>query len=286
MASLMTTEREARLRASHGPACTDDSELRIVMSFDVEEHHRIEAASGLPCDDGRKSHYAGRMARTTFWLLEQLDRLGIEATFFFVGEIARTDPGLVRAAHRAGHEIASHGWDHRRVHVMGPDEFRDDIRRSKEALEAITGEAVVGYRAPTFSITRQTAWAIDVLVELGMRYDSSIFPVRHDRYGVPDAPRAPFIAHGRELSILELPPATLRLGSQNLPVGGGGYFRLFPLPVLEHALLQLERTCSPPAATLYFQVHPEVARAAQVVCGFNPRSIPLTLDAFRGSQGS
>jgi polysaccharide deacetylase family protein (PEP-CTERM system associated) len=239
---------------TRGVASLNDTGLQIIMSFDVEEHYRIEAAAGVSCDPGTKQHYADRMARTTFWLLEELDRLEILSTFFIVGEIAKTDPGLVRAIHRAGHEVASHGWDHRRVHAMAPSDFREDIRRSKEALEDVTGEAVVGYRAPTFSITRQTSWALDVLVEQGMRYDSSVFPVRHDRYGVPDAPRAPFVARGWEHSILELPPATRRVGTHNLPVGGGGYFRLFPLAVMERAFQQLEQTCSPAVATLYF--HP------------------------------
>ncbi len=123
---------------------------------------------------------------------------GIKATFFIVGQIAERDPALVQAIHRAGHEVASHGWDHRRVLEMTPGTFREDLRRSKEALEQAIGAAVVGYRAPTFSIVRRTAWALDVLAESGLLYDSSIYPVRHDRYGIPEAPRAPFLAWGPE----------------------------------------------------------------------------------------
>lgn len=230
------------------------SSLQVVLSFDVEEHDRIEAAVGLPYDSARRSCYAARMARSTFWLLEQLDQAAIRCTFFVVGEIARTDPGLVRAMHRAGHEVASHSWSHRRVHTMSRQEFREDVHRSKAALEDLTGDAVVGYRAPTFSITKQTAWALDVLSDLGMRYDSSIFPVRHDRYGVPRAPRFPFLARGESASILELPPATLRLRRLNVPVGGGGYFRLLPLGALELACRQLSQAASPNVATVYF--HP------------------------------
>lgn len=230
------------------------SSLQIVLSFDVEEHDRIEAAARLPYDSARRSCYAARMAQSTFWLLEHLDRVAIRCTFFVVGEIARTDPGLVRAMYRAGHEIASHSWSHRRVHTMSRREFREDVHRSKVALEDVIGDAVVGYRAPTFSITKQTAWALDVLAELGMRYDSSIFPVRHDRYGVPHAPRFPFLARGQNSSILEFPPATLRLRRLNVPVGGGGYFRLLPLGALELACRQLSRTASPNVATVYF--HP------------------------------
>jgi polysaccharide deacetylase family protein (PEP-CTERM system associated) len=158
------------------------------------------------------------------------------ATFFIVGQIARHQPSLVRAIHQAGHEVASHSWDHRSVRRLTPAAFREDVRQSKDALEQVTGEAVRGYRAPTFSILRKTAWALDVLAELGMEYDSSIYPVRHDRYGVHAAPRGPFMARGFQHAIVELPPATLRLFSMNLPMGGGGYFRMFPLLMTEWAM--------------------------------------------------
>ena len=227
---------------------------RIILSFDVEEHYRIEAAAGLTIDAAQKAHYADRLVPSTHWLLEALGRAGARATFFVVGQIARHNPALVRAIHAAGHEVASHGWDHQRVLAMTPRTFADDIRRSKEALEDVTGTPVRGYRAPTFSIVRQTAWAIDVLTDEGMLYDSSIYPVRHDRYGVPAAPRAPFRAGGQQHTILELPPATLRLCGVNTPMGGGGYFRLFPLFLTRLALRQARRHCSPPVAMLYF--HP------------------------------
>jgi polysaccharide deacetylase family protein (PEP-CTERM system associated) len=227
---------------------------QIILSFDVEEHHRIEAAAGLALDPALRAHYCARLEPTMRWLLEQLDRFAIRATFFIVGEIARHNPGLVRAVHRAGHEVASHGWDHQRVHNLTPASFRADVQRSIDALQQVTGEAVVGYRAPTFSIVRETAWAIDVLAELGLLYDSSIYPVRHDRYGVPGAPRSPFFARGRQHALLELPPATLRLLGMNLPVGGGGYFRLLPRFVLNSAIQQMNRDCRPPVVMLYF--HP------------------------------
>jgi polysaccharide deacetylase family protein (PEP-CTERM system associated) len=226
----------------------------VVISFDVEEHFRIEAAAGLQLDPAAKAHYCARLEPSTRWLLDQLEQAEVQATFFIVGEIARDNPSLVRAIHRAGHEVASHGWDHQRVLNFSPAEFRQDVQQSKDALEQVTGQAVVGYRAPTFSIMRQTAWALDILAELDMVYDSSIYPVRHDRYGVPSAPRAPFVAVGEHHSILEMPPATLRLLKLNLPMGGGGYFRLFPLFCLEWALRQTRRVCVPPVAMLYF--HP------------------------------
>ncbi len=230
------------------------ADLQVILSFDVEEHHRIEAASKLSVDEGLRRHYSDRVGPTTRWLLDRLADRGIAATFLVLGQIARDDPGLVRSIHDAGHEVASHGWDHRRVTAMTPEEFREDVRLSKDALEQAAGAAVVGYRAPTFSIVRRTAWALDVLAESGMLYDSSIYPVRHDRYGVPEAPRAPFLARGRDREILEIPPATLRFGNINVPVGGGGYFRLFPLSVMEGGLEQTRKACRPPVAMLYF--HP------------------------------
>jgi polysaccharide deacetylase family protein (PEP-CTERM system associated) len=226
----------------------------VILSFDVEEHDRIEAATALSVRPALKTHYRARLEPSTRWLLEQLESHDIEATFFIVGQIAHSHPELVRAIHRAGHEVGSHGWDHRRVLAMAPGDFREDVRRSKDALEQITGEPVLGYRAPTFSIVRKTGWALDVLAELGLLYDSSIYPVRHDRYGVSAAPRAPFRARGLAEEMLEIPPATLRLLGMNFPMGGGGYFRIFPLFFLEHALWQTQQSCCPSVAMLYF--HP------------------------------
>jgi polysaccharide deacetylase family protein (PEP-CTERM system associated) len=236
------------------PPVTERSPVRLVLSFDVEEHSRIEAASGLTLDPSLEAHCRDRLAPPTYWLLDLLAELDVRATFFVVGQVARDHPEVVRAIHRAGHEVASHSWAHRRVHTFTPEAFREDTRRSKDALEQVTGEAVVGYRAPTFSVTRQTAWALDVLAELGVEYDSSVYPVRHDRYGVPEAPRWPFLARGQRHAILELPPATWRVLGLNVPAGGGGYFRLLPLWCMEQAIRQAGRDGRPAAAVLYF--HP------------------------------
>ena len=225
-----------------------------IASFDVEEHHRIEAAVGLSCSAELKADYAARMESATRRLLDQLAAANVAATFFVVGEIARTHPKLVSDICAAGHEVGSHSWDHKRVHRFTPESFREDLRTSKDALEQAAGEVVRGFRAPTFSITCETGWALDVLTECGFEYDSSIFPVRHDRYGIPDAPRGPFIAQGREGEILELPPLTYRLAGVNLPVAGGGYFRLFPLSVMRAGLRQMARSAPPQVGMLYF--HP------------------------------
>jgi polysaccharide deacetylase family protein (PEP-CTERM system associated) len=230
------------------------SRLRVVLSFDVEEHDRIEAAAGLPVSAQLRAHCRERVDAATRWLLDELAGRGQAATFFVVGQVAEHNPRLVRDIHDAGHEVASHGWDHRRIHHFTPPAFREDVRTSKDCLEQVTGAPVVGYRAPTFSIGRPTAWALDVLVETGIRYDSSIYPVRHDRYGVPEAPRGPFWVGGGGRELLELPPATLRLLRLVLPMGGGGTFRLFPLFFLKWALRQAGRALRPAVAVLYF--HP------------------------------
>jgi polysaccharide deacetylase family protein (PEP-CTERM system associated) len=241
-------------RATVRNAADPSTRPSVILSFDVEEHHRIEAAAGLDVGEDMKAHYGDRMEASTRWILSVLAEREVRATFFIVGQVARTHAVLVRDIGRAGHEVASHGWDHRRVHHFTPVTFREDVRRSKDALEQVTGEAVVGYRAPTFSITRETAWALDVLAELGLEYDSSIYPVYHDRYGVPAAPRGPFLARGGRHELLELPPATLRLLGHNLAAGGGGYFRLYPLFVLRWALAQLRRGAGHTVGMLYF--HP------------------------------
>jgi polysaccharide deacetylase family protein (PEP-CTERM system associated) len=225
----------------------------IILSFDVEEHYRIEAAAHHDCPPAMRDRYAARMENSTRRLLDLLDEYGAKATFFIVGQIAASHPKLVRDIHEAGHEIGCHSWDHQRLHRLTPASFALDLLRSKRALEQAAGAPVRGYRAPTFSIVRETAWAIDVLAECGFTYDSSIFPVKHDRYGIPDAPRTPFRAVGQRNSILELPPVTLRCWRYNLPVAGGGYFRLFPLSFLEAGVRQTQRL-QPSAAMLYF--HP------------------------------
>lgn len=233
---------------------TGTRETPAVLSFDVEEHHRIESARGVEISTTLQEHYSQRMEDATRWLLDELNAAGVRATFFILGQAARRRPALARAVHEAGHEVASHGWDHRRLHQLSPASLREDLRLSKDALEQAAGAPVRGYRAPTFSLVPQTAWAIDVLAEADFFYDSSIYPVRHDRYGVPNAPRGPFILQGGEREILEIPPATVRLRGLNLPIGGGGYFRLLPSALMREALKRSRRDPETRATMLYF--HP------------------------------
>lgn len=233
-----------------------------VLSFDVEEHHRIEAAAELSCLDSQISDYQNRAYSTTRRLVQVLGESNCKATFFVVGELAAQCPELVREIHEAGHEVASHGWDHRPVTRLSRTSFREDITKCKDTLEQIIGAPVYGYRAPTFSIMRRTAWAIDELLAAGYTYDSSVFPVRHDRYGVSDAPTKPFLCYGESTQhgIVEIPPLTMRTGLANIPIAGGGYFRLFPLIVLK-AGIWLNREHLPPVSMLYF--HPWEFDASQ-----------------------
>jgi polysaccharide deacetylase family protein (PEP-CTERM system associated) len=173
-------------------------------------------------------------------ILALLEDEGTKATFFTLGWIAERYPAMVRRIIGQGHELASHGWAHYRVTDQNPDEFREDISHSKALLEDIGGQAVLGYRAPSFSIGRHNQWALTVLEEAGYRYSSSIYPIQHDHYGMPDAPR--FAYHPcSDNGLLELPITTMRLFKRNLPAGGGGYFRLWPYPVSRWFLQRLNR---------------------------------------------
>ena len=213
-----------------------------LLSFDVEEYFQVEAAAaGVPRNQWMR--YPKRLGGAVDCILELLSECGVSSTFFVLGWVAQQEPGVVRRIADAGHEIASHGMTHNMIGRLSADAFRKDLLDSRRLLEDISGQRVLGYRAPTFSITRDTAWALDVLAESGFLYDSSVFPVRHDRYGVPDAPRFAHRALGPGGgSILEIPPLTMRLLKSNLPVGGGGYLRLFPVRLVGRALRMAARS--------------------------------------------
>jgi polysaccharide deacetylase family protein (PEP-CTERM system associated) len=166
--------------------------------------------------------------------LDLLDRHGVKATFFVLGWIAERHPALVKRIVAEGHELASHGYDHTRIHRFTPEQFRADVVRTKGILEDIGGVQVRGYRAPSYSINGRNLWALDVLQETGHVYSSSIYPIRHDLYGMPEAPRFPF--RFRPDGILEIPVTTVSLVGRNFPCGGGGYFRLMPYPAFRWAL--------------------------------------------------
>ncbi|MBN2210421.1 MAG: DUF3473 domain-containing protein [Sedimentisphaerales bacterium] len=215
---------------------TASSQCAYLISIDVEEYFQVEAA-GLPPHqwDG----YEKRLEAPINQLLELLGRRNALATFFILGWVAEHEPNIVQTIARAGHEIASHGVSHQMIHRLDPEQFRVELRESRRRLEDLSGKPVMGYRAPTFSVTRQTAWAVDILAEENYLYDSSVFPVHHDRYGVPDAPPGPHRAQGPAGNIiLEIPPLTWRAFGENLPIGGGGYLRLFPVRLVDIAIQQ------------------------------------------------
>ncbi|MGH9158489.1 MAG: XrtA system polysaccharide deacetylase [Vicinamibacteraceae bacterium] len=197
------------------------------LTVDVEDYFHVSAlASAAPRD--RWSSFESRVVANTERLLMVFAEHGVTATFFVLGWVADRHPALVREIAAAGHELASHSYWHRLVYEMTPVEFRDDLRRARQAIEDAAGVAVSGFRAPSFSITQQSLWALDTLVEEGYAYDTSIFPIRHDRYGIPDAPRHVHTLARAAGSLVELPPATLRLGRLNVPIAGGGYLRFWP----------------------------------------------------------
>ena len=200
------------------------------MTVDVEDYFQVYAFFHcIPRDswDG----YARRVEANVERILAQFAAAGVCATFFTLGWIAERHPAMVRRIVAAGHELASHGYDHRRVDAMEPAAFREDLRRTKAILEDLGGVAVRGYRAPTFSIGTTTPWAFDLIAETGHRYSSSVNPVRHDNYGMPDAPRVAYRPLGGRQGggdLWEFPMTTARLFGRNLPCSGGGYFRLLP----------------------------------------------------------
>jgi polysaccharide deacetylase family protein (PEP-CTERM system associated) len=183
-------------------------------------------------------------------ILDLLDEQGVSATFFCLGWIAERNRELIRSIHKRGHEVACHGHMHQVISNQDPAAFREDVARAKDILEDCIGRSVIGYRAPTYSITSRTLWALDILEDLGFRYDSSIFPIYHDNYGIPDAPRIPHRL--RHSSMVEFPISTFRIGSVNLPVSGGGYFRLLPYFVTRSALRSIQRLGQP----FVFYIHP------------------------------
>ena len=199
-----------------------------VASVDVEDYFHVEAFART-IDRSNWQQYTPRVEANTLRVLDLFDECGVRGTFFVLGWVAERFPGLVRDIVARGHEPACHSYWHRRVHTLTPTEFREDTERAKRAIEDACGRPVTGYRAPTFSMNRQCGWALEILVESGFRYDSSVFPVKHDLYGVPDAPRRPFVIHTASGPIVEYPLTTFRAGvGPNLPVAGGGYLRFFP----------------------------------------------------------
>ncbi|SFM70232.1 XrtA system polysaccharide deacetylase [Marinobacter pelagius] len=222
------------------------------LTIDVEDYFQVAAlAEAVNRDDWHSMEY--RVEANTHRLLELLERHNTRATFFTLGWVAEKSPGLVRDIQKAGHEIASHGYSHQLIYNQTPEVFREETRRSKRILEDITGEPVTGYRAASYSITNQSRWALDILAEEGFLWDSSIFPVHHDRYGMPGTPRWPHrLTTDNGCELAEFPLSTLKFPGYTLPIAGGGYFRLFPYWFSRWGLGSINRQGRP----FVFYLHP------------------------------
>jgi len=220
------------------------------MSVDVEDYFQVSAFEGHIARS-EWDHLPSRVVRNTERILDLFQRRGVKATFFVLGWVAERYPVLVRRIIEDGHELASHGYSHVRVVHQQPAEFLEDVTRTKKILEDIAGSPVKGYRAASYSIGARSLWALDALAEADYQYSSSIYPIYHDLYGMPEAPRFPFRHRGNGL--LEIPISTVRLFRYNLPCGGGGYFRLFPYRLSRWAIRHVNRR---DGQTCVFYFHP------------------------------
>jgi polysaccharide deacetylase family protein (PEP-CTERM system associated) len=229
------------------------------LTIDVEDYfHASALASVAPRD--RWDSLPSRVSANTRRLLDVMDEAGVKSTCFVLGWVAKRDAALVREIAARGHEVCSHGFWHQLIYDQTPDEFRADVRDSRALLQDLSGQPVHGYRAPSFSIVERSLWALEVLVEEGHTYDASIFPIHHDRYGIPDAPRHVHVRHTKAGVITEVPSSTVRLG-KNLPTAGGGYFRLLPYAWTRWGIARVNSEGMP----AIFYLHPWEIDAGQPV---------------------
>jgi polysaccharide deacetylase family protein (PEP-CTERM system associated) len=226
-------------------------DIKNAMTVDVEDYFQVSAFEKTVNRD-EWNEIPCRVERNTDNILALFDDAGVKATFFTLGWVAERYPGLVERIVKQGHELASHGYSHVRVTNQSPDEFRADIRKTKALLEDVGGVQVKGYRAASYSIGAKNLWALEELFAEGYEYSSSIYPVKHDLYGMPEAPRFSFYPHGED-KILEVPITTVRFGSKNLPCGGGGFFRLYPYAFSRWALNKVNHNEKQPGM---FYFHP------------------------------
>lgn len=240
---------------------TENSMFRDVISVDVEDYFHAESLASVvrPAD---WHTLPSRVEANTDRILELFAEAQVHATFFVLGWVAERQPALVRKIVACGHELACHSYRHRLIYALQTQEFRADSQRAKEAIEQAAGQAVYGYRAPTFSIVTKTLWALDILAELGFTYDSSVFPIHHDRYGIPQAPRFPFRVTTEVGSIVEYPMTTFRFwGTHNFPVAGGGYLRILPWWYTRVGLGRLRKAHLPVIAYVHpWELDPEQPR--------------------------
>jgi polysaccharide deacetylase family protein (PEP-CTERM system associated) len=226
--------------------------IRNALTVDVEDYFQVTAFQRI-VERRHWGDYPSRVEANTQRLLELLARHDVRATFFILGWVARRFPRLVRAIGSVHHEIGCHGYWHRLIYQQTPEEFREDIREARLAIEDAGGVSVTAYRAPTWSITRQVLWALDILGEEGFEIDSSIFPIHHDRYGISDAKRFPHVIETKANRLREFPPSVVRWMGLNWPVSGGGYFRLYPLSWTCRAIKTINEKQGQP---FLFYLHP------------------------------
>lgn len=246
----MTLQTEPITRARH------------ILSVDVEDYFQVEAFAGSISRESWDS-WPSRVVGNTQRVLDLFDEYGAKATFFFVGWVAQRFPHLVREVQARGHELACHSFWHRTIYSLSREEFLEDTQAARSTIEQAAGVTVLGYRAPSWSITKDCLWALDVLAECGFVYDSSIYPVHHDLYGVPDAQRFPYehsLAGG--LKLKELPPTTVRLPGVNLPAAGGGYLRIFPKAYTRWVFAMYERVYHQPVVVYFhpWEIDPDQPR--------------------------
>jgi polysaccharide deacetylase family protein (PEP-CTERM system associated) len=226
-------------------------ESRAAFSVDVEDYFQVEALRDF-CPRSAWESFEDRTEANTDRLLAVLDRQSAKGTFFVLGWTAQRHPQLVRRIAAAGHEIASHGYEHELIYRQGPDDFRHDVRRTRALLQDLSGQEVIGYRAPSYTVMQRTLWALEILLEVGYRYDSSIFPIARRRYGMPRARRWPHrieVAGGG--SIAEFPLPTVRLGALNVPATGGAYLRLLPFGFQSWTVRRMVRAGRPFVLTVH-----------------------------------
>ena len=225
--------------------------MRNALSVDVEDWFQVGAFEGV-IDKGSWDGLIHRVERNTEAVMALFAEANVNATFFTLGWVANRYPALIRRIAEAGHEVASHGWDHERVFRMTPEQFESDLKHARAAIEDAAGQAVTGYRAPSFSIDMRTPWAHAILADAGYRYSSSVAPVIHDHYGWPDAPRFAFRPL-TDSALIELPVTTVALRGRNFAAGGGGFFRLFPYDLSRWAIRRVNGRENRPAV---FYFHP------------------------------
>jgi polysaccharide deacetylase family protein (PEP-CTERM system associated) len=229
---------------------TQPTKITNYLTIDVEEHFQVAAFDDIIKPKDWQNHES-RVAKNTTLLLDLLEKHNTKATFFIVGWTAERNPDLVREIDRQGHDIGCHSYLHRKIYDLTPEEFRNDTAKAKDILEQIIGKKIAGYRAPSYSITKKSLWALDILSDLGFEYDSSIFPILHDNYGIPNAPR--FKYQHPNLNLTEFPISTAKVLGRNVPIAGGGYFRLFPYWLTKKLLTSINQQEQQP---FMFYLHP------------------------------